>query len=192
MLKNAALFTFAALALSLSPAAAHAQWVVHAQAGTLKSVDAKAKELYLNASDGTPTKFTTAQKSDSKVEFDPHLRTETTPADTYNTVGTQVVVFYYGWGNDLTAVSVEKLGDGPFTSISGKVDKFDKHSRTLTIKTDKGEASFHVQDSAVIDTNSGVKIGAKFDPHKNDPIQIMYVAAKQGDQQAVFIQRNDT
>jgi hypothetical protein len=101
------------------------------------------------------------------------------------------VVFYYGYGTDLTAISVESLGDGTFTTVTGNVDKFDKHSRTLTIKTDKGtDSNFHVQDNAVIDTGTGVKEGTKFDPHKGDPVRVTYLASDKGDVQAVFVQRN--
>jgi len=191
MQKNLIFSSLSILALSLVTATAHAQWVVHATAGTLKSINAQTKVLYVNGDDGTPAKFNTGLKSSDKFEFDPHLRSQTTPATAYDKVGSHVVVFYYGYGTDLTAISVESLGDGTFTTVTGNVDKFDKHSRTLTIKTDKGtDANFHVQDNAVIDTGTGVKEGTKFDPHKGDPVRVTYLASDKGDVQAVFVQRN--
>lgn len=185
-LSSAAMF----LGLSLVPAMACAQMTVHATAGTLKAVDAAAKTLSVAEDDGSSTAYQTVEAKGTKIDFDPQMRSKTTPAADYSKVGSHVVVFYYGYGNGITAVSVKPLGDGPFTTVKGTVVKFDKGKRMLTVKTDTGVSEIHIDDGAVIDTGDGVKLGTHFDPHHNDPVVVTCAASATGDKVGLFVKRN--
>jgi hypothetical protein len=77
---------------SLCTLAATAQEVVHALTGTVTSMNA-GKTIEVDTDDGSEVEFKDLTKSNIPLEFDKDLRAQAAPADSFNTKGTQVIVY---------------------------------------------------------------------------------------------------
>jgi hypothetical protein len=161
--------------------------VVHALAGKVISVDAKSSTFVLSPDAGTDGRFQLSPTSHKPIDFDKAVKAETTPAVSYTKSGSEVVLFYDGYGNARTALAVQDLGSGPLDRSVGTVAKFNRHEHLLTIRTDAGAtASFHIDDKTVAETSDGVEPGDKFSPEKGRQIRV--VAAKSnGVETALFV-----
>jgi hypothetical protein len=185
--KFVACSSFLGCFLTVASASACAQEVVHALAGKVVAVNTKASTFLLAPDDGTDGQFRLPSASHTPIDFDKTVRGETTPAATFGKTGSEVVLFYDGYGNERTALAVHDLGTGPLDKSAGTVAKFNKHERLLTIKTDAGTTtSFHIDDKTVAETSDGVEVGEKFSPEKGRQIRV--VAAKSsGVETALFV-----
>jgi hypothetical protein len=185
--KSLACFSFLGCCLSIASATSSAQEVVHALAGKVVAVNAKASTFLLAPDDGTDGSFRLPSASRTPVDFDKTVKSETTPASSFTKTGSEIVLFYDGYGNERTALAVQDLGNAPLDKSAGTVAKFNRHEHLLTIKTDAGAtASFHIDDKTVAETSDGVEVGDKFSPEKGRQIRV--VAAKSsGVETALFV-----
>jgi hypothetical protein len=166
---------------------AAAQEVVHAVSGTISSIDSSAKTIQINQDDGFLGTFKDATTSHPDLDIDRKLLARLTPADKFDTKGAHVLVFYYGNSSVPTAVGLESLGPGPFTTTSGAVTKFEKHQRCITITGGSGTAKdVTIVPTTVAETSVGVVEGYKFDPEKGEQIRVTSSSAN-GKDTALYI-----
>jgi hypothetical protein len=167
------------------------QMVVHAVSGIVKAIHPAQHSLDLDIEDGSPGSFETASKSSVALSFDKDLRGDAVDASTFQGVGSFVVVYYYGFGSDRTAVAIKDLGKGPFEKVTGSVTEFDKHNHTLTVHTDKGDnEQFQLSEKAVVDTGMSLESGQKYDPHKGYTVRVT-AEKTNGEEVAVFVRSRD-
>ena len=147
--------------------AANAQEVVHALAGTVTYINPTSKTIIINTDDGSEPLFKAMTASNMSLDFAKDIRANSTPADTFTKKGAHVIVYYFGDGDERTAVALGDLGGGPLQKISGSVYKFDKHQHLLTIKDATGTSeSFHIDPKTVAETALGAVEGERFGPRE--------------------------
>jgi hypothetical protein len=178
------------IALSLTASfVVSAQEVVHALSGTVSAINPTAKTIVINTNDGSFGLFKQLTKSDVQLLFENDIRSHTTPADTFQDKGAQVIVYYYGGGfgdsSDRTAVALQNLGAEPIEKDTGTVVKCNKHA--LTIKTGSGaEETFQIGDAAVAETATGAMRAEKFDPEKGEQVRVI-AALDNGQKTLLFV-----
>lgn len=182
-------FGIAAMVVSLTVfcAGAGAQMVVHAVSGVVKAINPDSKTMDVMVESGATSEFKLPSKAKVTLDFDKALQSDSVEASAFQHVGSFVVVYYYGFDDDRTAVAVKDLGAGPFLKTEGTVVSFDKHARTVTIKDDAGKsATFALDDHLVVDSGMNVASGRSYEPHKGYHVTVTYTQA--GDKNsAVFI-----
>jgi hypothetical protein len=175
------------VAVAMCCTSAGAQMVVHAVSGMVKAVNPDSKTMDVTVDNGDTSHFKLPSKAKVTLDFDKALQSDSVNASSFQHVGDYAVVYYYGYGNDQTAVAVKDLGAGPFQKIEGTVVSFDKHDRTMTVKDDGGKSAvFALDDHLVVDSGMSVASGRGYDPHKGYHVIVTYTQA--GDKNsAVFI-----
>jgi hypothetical protein len=173
--------------LLLASVVATAQEVVHAVTGTVNNINLTAKTITVVTDDGSGSTFKAMTNSKTPVEFDKTLRADATAADAFKKNETRVIVYYFGEGDERTAVALRDLGTGPFKKSSGTVIKFERGEHSLSIKDQTGGIeSFKVTRSTVADTGSGAVEGLKFEPGKGDQVQVISTG-ENGSATALFV-----
>lgn len=180
-------FTLMSVTMMLFCASAGAQMAVHAVSGMVKAVNPDSKTMDVTVDTGETSQFKLPTNAKVTLDFDKALQSDSTEPDKFQHVGDYVVVYYYGYDNDRTAVAVKDLGAGPFQKVEGTVVSFDKHARTMTVKDDTGKSNvFALNDHLVVDSGMSVASGRGYDPHKGYHVVVTYAQA--GDKNsAVFI-----
>ena len=180
-------FAMMSVTMMLFCATAGAQMVVHAVSGMVKAVNPDSKTMDVTVENGDTSQFKLPSKAKMTVDFDKALPLDSVSAGEFKHVGDYAVVYYYGYGNDRTAVAVKDLGAGPFQKIEGTVVSFDKHDRTMTVKDDAGKSeTIALTDHMVLDTGLSVSSGRGYEPHKGYYMVATYTQA--GDKNtAVFL-----
>jgi hypothetical protein len=175
------------VAMTMFGASAGAQMVVHAVSGMVKAVNPDSKTMDITVDDGPTSQFKLPSKAKVTLDFDKALQSDSVDASNFQHVGNYVVVYYYGYDDDRTAVAIKDLGAGPFQKVEGTVMSFDKHDRTMTVKDDAGKSNvFALNDHLVVDSGLSVAGGRGYDPHKGYHVVVTYAQA--GDKNsAVFI-----
>lgn len=175
------------IALTMLCASAGAQMVVHAMSGIVKAIDPHSNTMQLTVDSGDTSQFKLESGAKVALDFDKTLQSDSVNADKFQHVGDYVVVYYYGYDDNQTAVAVKDLGAGPFEKIDGTVMSYDKHNRTMTVKDDAGKSeSFQLGEHLVVDTGESVAGGRSYDPHKGWQVRVTYT--KSGDKNtAVFV-----
>ena len=187
MLKHLSALGLTAIISLAVPVAAHAQMVVHAVSGTVKSVDSKAKTMTVAVDQGSDMQFKMQSGNPPALMFDSELRGDAVDASKFNGVGDFVVVYFYGFDTDRTAVAVKDFGKGQLEKLTGTVTAYDKHKHTLAVRTSDGKTqTFPLDNKAVVDTGMGLEAGRKFDPSKGENIRVTATDAN-GKNVAVFI-----
>lgn len=159
---------------------ASAQMMVHGVTGTVKSVTPSYLAVVSDESAG-PNVFHLADGNHVAVNFGTDLRAGSVDAGKFDKVGDFAVVYYYGYGDQRTALAVKDLGQGPFVKATGTVESYDKHSRKLTLKDDAGkEVALTLPEQVVVDTDGGVDLGKKVSLHKGDRVRVTYSAGEPG------------
>jgi hypothetical protein len=172
---------------SLSAFAANAQQVVHALAGTVSNINPTNKTIVISTDDGSEGLFKDMTAMNLSVDFAKDLRADSTPADAFSKKGTHVIVYYFGDGDERTAVALQDLGGGPLKKISGSVTKFNRHEHLLTIKDSAGASeSFRIDPKTVAETPVGAVEGERFDPEKGEQVRVTATLAN-GGPEALFI-----
>ena len=146
-----------AICLLLGTVLCTAQDVASIIRGTIKKVDHATKTIVVKSADGTEhtVKVTdSATVKGTKEGFDGLKE------------GTVVVARTTGKGADETAVDVGKVSKDGFKVTKGTVTKFDKETKTITVKAADGtEKTFELSGKAMEDagkaTGKGVEKGAK-------------------------------
>ncbi len=153
--------------------AASAQMSVHAVVGMVKHVDANSISIAVDSD--TTKRYMIEPSTHVSLEFPAELRASATDAGKFQKIGDYVLLYYYGFGSEPTAAAVKDLGPGPFAKVQGQVVSFDKHSHMLTLKDDAGkQVTLSMNDSVVVDKDTGVDSGKKFSPHKGDEVRVTY------------------
>lgn len=157
-------------------AAASGQMIVHAVSGEVKAVTPGNISVAPDSS-GSESQFTIAGSGNVQLNFGSDLKASSVMPSKFDKIGDYALVYYYGYGDQRTAVAVKDLGTGPFTKTQGTVESFDKHTRTLTLKDESGkDVSLVLDEHMVVDTDQGVDTGRKFSPHKGDHVRVTYAA----------------
>jgi hypothetical protein len=166
---------------------ATAQEVVHALTGTVSDINLTAKTITIIADDGSGGTFKDLTNPDTRIDFDKRIRAGTTEVDSFNKKGAYVIVFYFGEGNMRTAVAVRSLGSGPFIKGQGTVTKFEGRAHLLSIQEGAGKVEpFRIAADTVADTGLGIVDGFKFQPQKDDTVQVVATLVN-GSATALFI-----
>ena len=187
MLKRLSVLGFSAVLSVFLPLPAHSQMVVHAVSGTVKSVDSKAKIMTVVVDQGNDMQFKIQSGNPPALLFDSELRGDAVDASKFNGVGDFVVVYFYGFDTNRTAVAVKDFGKGQLQKLSGIVTAYDKHDHKLTVSTSDGKTeTFPLDSKAVVDTGLGLEAGRKFDPSKGDNVRVTATDSN-GKNVAVFI-----
>lgn len=180
-----------AIALTACCATAGAQMIVHAVSGTVKTINAAAKTIDVTVDSGDTSEFKVEPNAKVTLDFDNTLRSDATAASKFQKVGDFVVVYYYGYDENRTAVAIKDLGAGPFQKIEGTVMNFDKHSRTMTVKDEAGKTeSFVLGPHLVVDLGISVQNGRSYDPHKGYSVRVTY-KTDGGKNTAVFVRSRE-
>lgn len=180
-------FTLMAIAMLVCCASAGAQMVVHAVSGMVKAINSQSQTMDVTVDNGDTSHFKLPSNAKVTLDFDKALLSDAVEARNFQHVGNYAVVYYYGYGNDLTVVAVKDLGAGPFQKVEGTVVSFDKHSRAVTVKDDAGKLETIVLgDHLVVDRGVSVASGRGYDPHKGDYVVVTYEQMGSTDS-AVFI-----
>lgn len=186
MLRN---FGSAVIAVSLTMCCANAgaQMVVHAMSGTVTAINPQAKTIDITIDSGETSEFKMPSSAKVNIGFDKALESDSVNADKFQQIGDFVVVYYYGYDNNRTAVAIKDLGKGPFAKVEGSVLSYDKHDRTMTMKDGSGKTeSFVLSDHLIVDNGETVAAGRSYGPHKGDYVLVTYSTT--GDKNtAVFV-----
>ena len=179
------------VALAVFCVRAGAQMAVHAMSGTVKAINPQSNTMDVTVDNGDTSQFKLPSDAKVTLDFDNALRSDSTDASKFQHIGNYVVVYYYGYDNDRTAVAVKDLGAGPLQKVEGTVISFDKHSRTMTVKDDAGKTeTFQLAEHLVVDTDMSVEGGRNYDPHKGYHVRVTYTQT--GDKNtAVFIRSRE-
>ena len=171
---------------SLCTLAATAQEVVHALTGTVTSMN-PGKTIEVDTDDGSEVEFKDLTKSNIPLEFEKDLRAQAASADSFNTKGAQVIVYYFGEGDLRTAVALQGLPSGPLKKTIGTVVQFDKRQHLLKVESTAGAVqSFHIDPKTVVETAVGAVGGHRFDPEKRDQVRVTAAPVK-GTETALFV-----
>jgi hypothetical protein len=173
--------------LLCASASASAQMAVHAVSGMVKAVNPDSKTMDVLVDTGETSHFKLSANAKGTLGLEKALQSDAIDASKFQGVGNFVVVYYYGFDYDRTAVAVKDLGTGPFQKVQGTVMNFDKHTRTLTMTDDGGKSHvFELSEHLIVDSGLSVASGRGYDPHRGDFIVVTY--AQEGDKNsAVFI-----
>ena len=177
----------AILCLSSACLSASAQEIIHARAGQVVSTNSTARTLALKVADGSTVVFKDVANLEPAISFNQDVRSKTVPAGTFNKVGAEVVVFYFGFDVP-TAVAVKDLGSDALKRSTGSVANFDRHQHLLTLKTDTAEPQkLLLSDDTVMDTPEGIVKLADFHPNKGEQLRCF---TKPESQTALFVAPN--
>ncbi|HTV09763.1 MAG TPA: hypothetical protein VMD97_12035 [Candidatus Aquilonibacter sp.] len=181
----------AAAALASFCLSAGAQMVVHAVSGMVKSINANAKTMDVVVDNGSTSEFKLPSDAKVNLDFDNALREDSIEANKFEHVGDYVVLYYYGYDDNRTAVAVKDLGAGPFKKVQGTVVSYDKHDHTMTVKDDGGKSeSFVLNDHLVVDRGISVDSGRGYSPHRGDDVTVTY-SPSSGKNSPVFIRSRE-
>jgi hypothetical protein len=159
-----------------------AQMIVHAVSGTVTAVNAGSHTVDVAVEPNATSEFKVADAGQPpRLVFENDLRADATDAAKFEHVGDYAVVYFYGVGNDQTAVAVRDLGPGPYKKADVTVTAYDKHTRMVTVKPDGGAAmQLKLDDHLVVDNDESVDSGRKYSPHKGDHARITYATNEAG------------
>jgi hypothetical protein len=178
-------------ALSVFCGSASAQMVVHAVSGMVKAINANSKTMDVVVDNGMMSKFNLPTGVKVTLDFDNALRSDSVNASKFEHVGDFVVIYYYGYDDNRTAVAVKDLGAGPYQKVEGTVAAFNKHNRTMTVKDDSGKTeTFALDEHLVVDRGISVDSGRGYSAHKGDHVTVTYASAADKNS-AVFIRTRE-
>jgi hypothetical protein len=159
---------------------ANAQEVIHAMTGTIRSIDTGQKSFTLFNDSGWLITFKDMTGAKTQNTDRVKLFSNAAAARAFDKKDAYVIVFYYGIGEDLTAVAVRALGTGPFTAAVGTIISFNEKSRTISVKDESGSIhSYKINAETVAESDSGVVEGFKIRAGKGGHIRV--VGAVTGD-----------
>ncbi|HEX4770247.1 MAG TPA: hypothetical protein VH351_05415 [Bryobacteraceae bacterium] len=157
---------------------AFAQMAVHAVSGTVKAINDNSKTIDVATDGGSAMQFKIASGSKADMDFDHDLRSATVDAGKFHGVGNFVIVYYYGFGDDRTAVAIKDLGQRPLQKVTGTVVSFNKQDDVLTVRDKSGAShTFALNDQVIVDMWDGVDTGKKYEPHKGHRVRVTYSTA---------------
>jgi hypothetical protein len=166
----------------------NAQEVIHATSGTIVDANASSNSFSLKSWDGSIITFHAVGIAAKPVTFDKDVRAQTVAATGQHPKGARVLVFYYGYDAERTAVAIKDLGQGDIRATTGTVEEFDRRHHELTVAS-PGAAPTHITltGHAVVDTPDGVIEGNKYHPNKGERLGVVFSTAA-GVSSAVFVE----
>jgi hypothetical protein len=172
------MFSLAVLALAGISAGARAQMAVHALSGTVKAVTPRSIDIVVDPSDPTTiTHFKLTPNAKVSLEFESALRSDSVAAGDFHHVGAFVVVYFYGYGSDVTAVAFKELSAGPYAKVEGKITDYDRRDHKITLADSAGTAhTFVLSDHLIVDSDQGAGDGRRFAPRKGDDVRVTYAS----------------
>jgi hypothetical protein len=151
-----------------------AQEVVHALTGTVSSISDATKTITVFQDNGSTGVFAQMSSPKTRINFDKRVEAETTAADAFNKQGAYAIVFYFGDGDDRKVVALKSLGEGPFRSTVGTVEKFDGRGHSIAVKDNTGTVQiFKINAGTVAETDFGAAEGTKFQAQKGDHVRVV-------------------
>lgn len=187
MLKRFSVSCFLAVSFCLAGTAAMAQEMVHAVTGTVTAIHPKISMIEVTTDDGSSGHFKLV-KAGASVDFDKRVKADATEADKFTTIGSHVIVYYFGDGDVRTAVALRDLGAEPVKSTRGTILKVDRKGHVLMIRDSSGaEQTFAMDPKTIGDTPIGVAEDYKFDFAKGDPVRVSATQTSSGGQSALLI-----
>ena len=160
--------------ICLTSLTAGSQEVIHAMTGTVDSIDGAHKTFTLFRDNGTRVAFTDVTNPKVRIATDRRIYSDVTPASAFNTKGAYVIVFYFGGGDTRTAVAVEVLGKGPFTSTAGTVSGINGTTREVSVKDKSGSvARYKINSRTIAESDFGAVDGLKLHIQKGDHVRIV-------------------
>ncbi len=173
-------FSAALIALSLPM---QAQEIVHALTGTVSDIDARRGTITVMQDNHTISNFDRAKAPPS---FDKRIAAETISAADFDKAGAYSIVFYFGGADNGQVVALKSLGNGPFESTEGTVEKYDR-AKSLEVRDSSGTVhKFAIDDGMVAETNFGVMQSHKFSANKGDRVRVVSSTAG-GTATALFV-----
>lgn len=173
--------TFAGCLVALSMPLG-AQEIIHALTGTVSAIDSASISV-LEDNHSTAV-FHRGAKTPSS--FDKRIAADTTAASSFDKTGAYSIIFYYGGADAGQVVALKSLGNGPFSSTEGTVEKFDR-GRSISVRDASGAVqTFDMDDSTVAETNMGAVTSRKFSADRGDHVRIVSSTEK-GKPMALFI-----
>ena len=160
--------------LGWAAASLPAQEVVHALTGTVSAINSVAKTMTVFQDNGAQGLFADASNPKVHFVFDKKIEAETTPAGTFDKQGAYAIVFYVGEADSRTAIAIKSLGEGPFKSTEGTVEKFDNRNHSISIEDKTGATqTFKIDDQTVAEGAFGAEEGFKFHADKGDQVRVV-------------------
>jgi hypothetical protein len=178
------------LCLGWSCRAVLGQEVVHALTGTVSSIDPGTKTITLFLDGGHQGVFKDMTNAKVSLSVDKKVLADTTTPDEFKKQGAYVVVFYFGNGDERTAVALRSLGAGPFTSTVGTIQRFENHEHAITITDPSGaQQTFKINSDTIAEGMVGAINGLKFQPEKGDHVRVVGTS-QNGNPIALFVSEN--
>jgi hypothetical protein len=145
--------------------------MIHALTGTVSAIDSQSGSITVLQDDHSTAVFPKLSKTPSS--FDKRIAAQTTAAEAFDKSGAYAIVFYVGDGDSRKVVALKSLGDGPFSSTTGTVEKFDR-AHFITVRDDAGALiTLRIGPGTVAETNFGAVDGQKFQAGKGDHVRIV-------------------
>lgn len=149
-----------------------AQEIVHALTGTVSAIDSHSGAITVLQDNHSTATFQRADEKSSSA-FDKRIAAETVAANAFDKSGAYAIVFYVGDGDNREVVALKSLGNGPFSSTEGTVERFDRN-HSISVRDSAGLMhSFDIDDTTVAETNVGAVPGKKFSADKGDHVRIV-------------------
>jgi hypothetical protein len=169
---------------------ASAQEVIHAVSGKVASVSAAGKSVSLKLDDGSIRTFKVTSGAHAASSLEKTVGANAIPASGFDKPSGAVILFYYGVGDQCTAVAYKDAGAAPSSRMSGVVSQFERKQHLLTLV---GAASQKEQialpEQTVVETPEGVIDGLQFRPSKGDHLEVIWLQAN-GQPTALFISQS--
>jgi len=166
-----------------------AQEVVPAPTGTVSSINKAAQTIAVLQDIGGDGVFQNPPNPKTRLAFDKKIEAGTIAAEAFKDNGAYVIVFYFGGSDNRTVVALKNLGPGPFTSIVGKVKKFER-SHSLSVVDESGAVqTFKLSPETVAESNLGAVDGLKFQAQGGDRVRVVS-AVVDGSPTALFVRAN--
>lgn len=164
-----------------------AQEVIHALTGTVSSIDDATKTITVFKDSGSTGVFAVMSNPKTRIAFDKKIEAESTAADAFKKSGAYVIVFYFGDIENPTVAALKSLGTGPFTSLVGKVEKFESREHSISVADTSGKVqTFKIDANTVAETDFGVEEGLKFHAQAGDQVRVVG-ATVDGNPTAMFL-----
>lgn len=160
------------LGVAVAPIAA--QEVIHALTGTITTIDNAGKTITVLQDDGKKGLYQDLSNPKKSISFDKRIAAETTAANAFSKQGAYAIVFYFGNDDDRTAVALKGLGDGPFSSVTGTVTRFDPRGHTISVEDTSGATqTLRIDAQTVAEGGMGVIEGLKFQAQSGDKVRVV-------------------
>lgn len=173
--------------LSLGSGMSLAQEVVHALTGTVSAANKSAHTITVKTDDGSEGLFKDTGTTGANISFDKGLEAQATPADQFSTIGSHVIVYFFGDGDVRTAVAIKDLGAATVHMSTGIVANFDHHRHMLSLKDNAGQMEeIAIAEQTCVDTPDEAVEGFKYRANRGDHVTVVW-AAVNSQSTALFI-----